>query len=220
MTIPANSSGDYLSSVLSPDHFLPPDDLETYPLMDFEQGPIALNDPTEGHDYQTWTIRYFPATGEFTYEAPNTARTVVHTASDVTEISGAFDQNGQPFLTYVEAGVAKFWWYNSLISSMDITNLPTGSLTPRCCIDDKRTTSSAANVSDIILCYVHNGGLHYRMERDRYGVEYTLMDPFLHPRLELPAVLKRVGMNRKNRLQWLCDLANPLDWCGYKAEVA
>ena len=219
MTVPANQSGEYLSSILLADFFLPPDDLETYPLMDFEQGPIGLNDPSEGHDYQPWTIRYRPATDEFTYEAANTPATVVHTAPDVTEISGAFDQNGNPFLTYVQAGVAKYWWFDPNIGSMTVTNLPANSLTPRCCIDDKRTVSSAANISDIILCYVNGGALYKRMERDRYTIQYLLQDPFLHPKFELPAVLKRVGMNKSNRLQWVCDLANPLDWCGYKEEA-
>ena len=218
--IEANQSGSYLSSLLMADHYLSPDDLDTYPLMDFESGPIALNDPTEGLFYQTWTLRYFPATDEFVIEAPNTPATVVHTAPDVSELSLAFDQNGNPFIAYVEDGDAKFFWFDPTIPGDTVTNLPANSLTPRCCTDDKREASAAANRSDIILCYVNGGDLLFRQERDRYTVEYTLQSPFLHPVFELPAVLKKVGMNKQNRLQWLCDLANPLDWCNYKSEVA
>jgi len=205
--------GEKLSSLLIAGHFLVPDNLENYALLDYELGGIGLNDPSEGLRYQTWTLRYFPATGDFSISAPNTAPTVIITVMNVTEISLGFDQNMNPFIAYVEDGDAKFYWYDTNIANFTTSNLPSGSLTPRCCLDDKRETQ--ADSSDIILCYVHGGALYYRQERDRYTVQYPLDNPFLHPTLGLPAVLKRVGMNDENRLQWLCDLANPIDWCGY-----
>ena len=64
-----------LSSVIVADHFLEPDDLETYPLLVYELGGVGLNDPSEGLRYQVWTLRYFPATDEFVLSAPNTAPT-------------------------------------------------------------------------------------------------------------------------------------------------
>lgn len=215
MSVPVNESGAYVSSLLVSAHFLPPDDEQNYPLLDKEQGPVGLNDPTEGNRYQPWTLRYFPATDEFTVEAPNTAPTVIHTAPDVTQLSLAFDQNGNPFIAYVEDTVAKFWWFDTAQNDTVVSLLPANSLTPHCCIDDKRRERSGT--SDIILCYVNAGALKMRWERDRYTVEYIIQSPFLHPVFDLPAVLKRVGMNKQNRLQWLCDLASPLDWCGYKS---
>ena len=217
MSIPLNDSGSPLSSLLVAGFFFPPDDQENYLLLDYEQGPIGLNDPTEGVRYQPWTLRYFPATDEFVVEAPNTPQTVVHTAPDVTELSLAFDQNGNPFIAYVEDGDAKFWWYDTEIDQTVVSNLPANTLTPRCCIDDKRQNRFGS--SDIILSYVNGGALKYRQERDRYTIEYTVEDPFLHPTFGLPAVLKRVGMNEHERLQWLCDLANPIDWCNYVSAV-
>jgi hypothetical protein len=215
MSVPQNQSGSYISSLVVGDYFLPPDDFESFLLLDYERGGIGLNDTLEGLDYQNWTLRYFPATEEFVIEAPNTPPTVIHTAPSVSEISLAFDQNMNPFIAYVEDGDGKFFWFDTVEQQDVVSDLPAGSLTPRCCIDDKRDFASGAQISDIILCYVHNGALKKRMERDRYTIEYVLQDPFLHPDFELPAVLKRVGMNKKNRLQWLCDLANPIDWCGY-----
>jgi len=215
MSVPVNQSGAYVSSLLISDFFLPPDDLQNYKLLDYELGGIGLNDTTQGLQYQTWTLRYFPATDEFALEAPNTPLTVVHTAPDVTEISLAFDQNMNPFITYVEDGVAKYWWYDTALGDTTVSSLPANSLTPRCCIDDKR--EERFGTSDIILCYVNGGALKMRWERNRYTDEYIVQDPLLHPVYELPAVLVRVGMNKKNRLQWLCDLANPLDWCNYKS---
>lgn len=204
-----------LSSILISGHFLEPDDRENYLLLDYEAGPIALNDPSEGLFYQAWTLRYFPDTSEFVMSAPNTPNTVVHTAPDVTECSLAFDQNGNPFIAYVEDGNAKYWWWDPLPAETVVASLPANTLTPRCCTDDKRRIAAEANFSDVILSYVNGGALKFRQERDRYINEYVLQDPFLHPVYDLPAVLKRVGMNDKNRLQWLCDLANPIDWCGY-----
>lgn len=218
MAIIANNSGDYVSSLLIAGHFLPPDDLDTYPLMVFEMGGVGLNDPSEGLRVQTWTLRYYPASGDVSISAPNTAPTVLFTRSDITEIDLAFDQNMNPFVCFVEAGQAKFWWFDTDVSDTVFSNLPADSLTPRCCLDDKRETQT--NSSDILLFYVNAGALKMRRQRDRYINEYIVDSPFLHPTLGLPAVLKKVGMNQYNRLQWLCDLANPLDWCGYKSEVA
>lgn len=219
--IPQDQHGNYLSSILMADHWIEPDDRENYPLIDYESGPIALNDPSEGQFYQAWTLRYFPDSGDMTLEAPNTPRTVQFNRPNINRISLAFDQNGNPFVAFVENGTdAMYWWYDPVPASTVFAALPANSLTPVCTQDDKRSNMAATGISDIILCYVLNGNLYFRQERDRFTVQYPLQSPFLHPVYELPAVLKRVGMNKSGRLQWLCDLANPLDWCNYKSEVA
>jgi len=206
---------DKLSSLVIADHFLSPDDLETFALLDYELGGKGLNDTSEGMRYQTWTARYYPSTGNFVLSAGTVPPTIVYNAADVTEFSFTFDQNMQPFITYVEAGVAKFWWWDTNIAGYTVSNLPAGSLTPKCCLDDKRESQTTS--SDVILCYVHSGALKERKQRDRFEDEFILDDPFLHPKFDLPAILKKIGMNSVNRLQWLCDLADPLgvDWCGY-----
>jgi hypothetical protein len=202
--IEANQSGSYQSSILMADHYLPPDDAENEYLLDMESGPIALNDPTEGLFYQAWTLRYYGETGDFTLSAPNTAETIVLNAANVTEISLAFDQNGNPFIAFVEDDVAKFFWFDPVIPGDTVTNLPANSLTPRCCTDDKLETAAAANRSDVILCYVNSGALKMRKERDRYTIEEIIESDFVHPVTGNPALLKRVGMNEIRRLQWTC----------------
>ena len=211
--IPENSSGEKLSSLLVSAFYLEPDGEQTYPLLVKERGGIGLNDPSQGINIIDWTLRYFPATGDMVIESETTPQTILFTLPDITEIDLTFDGNMNPFVAYVADGDAWFWWYDSDIPGTTHTNLPAGSLTPRCTLDDKREDLEGA--SDIILCYVHNGGLRKRIQRERYTVEETLENPFLHPTLGLPAVLVKVGMNKKNRLQWTCDLANPIDWCGY-----
>jgi hypothetical protein len=211
--IPVNSLGEYQSTLLVADTYLTPDNRDTYPLLVYEQGGTALNYPDDGINVIPWQLRYFPATDEFVIESETTPPTVLFTAPDVTEIDLTFDQNMNPFVAFVEDGQAKFWWYDSEIPGTTITNLPAGSLTPRCCLDDK--LQELTGESDICLCYVEAGALKFRLQRERYTVAYIVEDPFLHPTLGLPAVLKRVGMHKSRRLQWLCDLANPIDWCGY-----
>jgi hypothetical protein len=203
-----------LSTLLVAGHWLEPDNLSTAPLLDYELGGVGLNDTSQGLEYQTWIFRYFPATGVVQAEASTTGtKNTLFIRSGITAISCTFDQNMNPFVAFVENGDAKFWWYDTALPGTTFTNLPAGSLTPKCCLDDKRRLQNSA--SDIILTYVHNGALKYRHQRDRYTDEKILQDPFLHPTLELPAVIKKVGMNEFGRLQWRCDLANPIDWCGY-----
>jgi len=208
MSIPLNAGGSGISSLLMADHFLPPDDLENSLLLDYENGGIGLNDPSEGLNFQKWILRYFPTTDDMSIQAANTPLTVLFNRSDITEISLAFDQNMNPFVAFVEAGAAKYWWFDPVPNQTVFANLPANSTTPRCCIDDKRDDRSGT--SDIILCYVNDGKLYERMERERFTIARLLQDPFVDPTFGLPAVLVRVGMHKSNRLQWLCDLLNPI----------
>ncbi len=207
MSIPLNQGNSGISSLLMAGHFLPPDDLTNFLLMDYENGGIALNDPSEGLNYQKWILRYFPDTEDMVVNAANSPPTILFNRPDITEISLAFDQNMNPFVAFVQAGTAVFWWWDTALGQTVFTNLPGGSRSPRCCIDDKRDDRSGT--SDIILCYINNDILYERMERERYTIERTLQNPFTHPDSGLTAVLLRVGMNEFNRLQWLGDLQNP-----------
>lgn len=196
-----------LSSLPITDYYLEPDNQETFPLLVREMGGIGLNDPSAGLRYQHWTLRYFPGTGDMVIEAPNTPQTILFTRSGITEIDLAFDQNMNPFVCFVENGQAKFWWFDTNISATVFSNLPASSITPRCCLDDKRETQT--NFSDIILCYVLNGKMYMRRQRDRYTIQYLQVDPFVHPVNGLPAVLVKIGMHQSNRLQWTCGLLDP-----------
>jgi hypothetical protein len=207
MSIPVNLGGARLSTTLIAGHYLYPDNLQTYILLDYELGGIGLNDPSAGLRYQKWTLRYFPNTEDMVIEADNTSPTILFNRPDITEISLAFDQNMNPFVAFVQDGDAWFWWWDTDVQATVFTPLPANTITPRCCLDDKR--ESQTDTSDIILCYVTNNVLYSRQERDRYTEQYTLDDPFLDPTYGLPAVLVKVGMNEFNRLQWTCDFANP-----------
>jgi hypothetical protein len=207
-----------LSSLVIAANYLPPDDLEVFPLLQYESGGVDLNNASEGLFFQDWTCRWEASTGNVVVWNETTQnRTTLFNRAGITELDFTFDQNMEPFVTFVAGGTAEFYWYDTAIGQTVFTPLPANTLTPRCALDDKRTNQDSAN--DIILAYVNGGALKYLQQRDRYATEYVLQDPFVHPKYELPAVLKKIGMNKANRLQFLCDLANPLDWCGYKSEA-
>lgn len=161
--------------------------------LDFEDGGVAPNDPSMGQMYQVWqaVIR-----DEKIYiSAPNTPEFEFYSGTAVTDVSIAFDQNMRLHVAWVDDETFYWRWFNTLTGQMETTNFGTGYLTPKCTLDDKRSTQSGG--SDIILAYVKaDGKLYHRRQRDRFGVEYLLADgPFYG--------ISKLGMNAVYRLQFL-----------------
>lgn len=169
-----------------------PDDESTTATTDYELGGIGLNDPSAGLRVQTWTLTTDGT--DVKISAPTHAESVLFSGTDITEVSLAFDQNMRPFVAFVEGGVAKFRWYDTLAATNTITSLPSGATSPRCCLDDRRDTQRTA--SDIIIAYLNAGSLYFRAQRDRYEDEYLLATGVL-------GELIKVGMNKALRLQFM-----------------
>lgn len=167
-------------------------------LQDWERGGIALNDTSQGLDFQLWhyTLEIDKVTGNGSVyvEAPTVAKTLMFDGLNIAEIAGAFDQNMNPFVAYQQGGSAKIWWYDPTLSSMTHTTLTAGSIDLRCTLDDKR----AFNVSDsdIVLSYVRGGALYFRLQRERYAIEHLLFNDGSVERLV------SLAMNSQWRLQW------------------
>lgn len=169
--------------------FLPPNDTAYNPLTQIINGGIALNNPTQGREYQLWEVFYDsgdikmkPVTGsvEFTYTAPN-----------ATIISGAFDQNMAAVVAYVDtSNVATIYYFGpsgyTTLSVNDVSSM-------RLVVDDSRDYYSAG--SDIFFCYVKNDVLCYRIQRENYANEYQIGPAY-------GKTLKRVGLTDKNRVQF------------------
>lgn len=172
-------------------NYLVPDNYLILPLVDYELGGIGLQDPSQGSRYQVWKLEY--VSGHVFISAPNLKRVILFSRPYITDISLAFDQNMNPFVSFTEADQAKYWWFDTTIHAMTFTELPAGSKYPKCCTDDKRTTQNLS--SDIILAYIRDRKLYFRAQRDRFGVEYLLAT-------DLDARLNRVGMTDQNRLQF------------------
>lgn len=163
------------------------------PYVDYEQGGVALQDPSLGLSVKLWTLRY--SNGDFIVSAPGVAPTVLFSRpGNVTWASLTFDQNMNPFVAFTEDGVSKFWWYDSTVPGQVFEeSLIATAVTPCCCLDDRRPSFSAN--SDIILAYIRNNNLYYRQQRDRYLVEYLL-------RSGVGGRLDTVGMTVNYRLQF------------------
>lgn len=170
------------------------------PLTDYEMGGVALNDPSQGLYVKQWVCRY--ADGSVRLSAHGVQEAPLFSMPNVTEVSLAFDQNMRPFVAYVTNGEAWFYWYDTQIGQAVHTQLPSGSTSPRCCLDDHRALQLGN--SDIILAYIRNGNLYCRVQRDRYGIEYLLVS-------DAEDRLFNVGMQKNLRLQFLTgSITGPL----------
>jgi hypothetical protein len=185
-----------LTVIPLPRPYLYPDNLYVTRTLDYELAGAALNDPSEGLEVQVWTLRLEidegTELGTFYLSAPTVTEFVPFSGIGITEGSIAFDQNMNPFIGYLQNGVAKYWWFDTVIAQQVHSELPAGSSSPRACLDDKRRLQTSA--SDVIMCYTRSGNLYFRAQRDRYTVEYLLYEG-------VTGQVINVGMNDKLRLQ-------------------
>lgn len=163
-------------------------------LVDYEDGGIAIQDPSRGSLYQRWRGRLID--DEIILDAPEVEPFTVLSGPDLTELSFTFDQNMRPAVAYVQAGVAKLWWFDTVAGAQVTTTYP-GAITPRVILDDKRFTQTSN--SDVILAYVRDGALYYRQQRDRFQTE-QLLDAGPH------VGLVKIGFNVQLRLQYLMEI--------------
>lgn len=196
--------GHVLSTTLQYGNFLYPDYLYTDGLVDYELGGKGLSDASTGLMVQVWTATLVGVPGEagtsVHVSAPNTPDTLLFQRDGITEISLAFDQNMKPFIAFVAAGQATFWWYDATLPGQKFTDLPVGSSSPKCTLDDKRNLQTLAGTSDILITYIKDDNLYYREQRDRYTIEY-LLKADLSTLLLAPRVGK-LAMANKERVQF------------------
>ena len=172
MAIPENR----LSTTVHPDTFLPPDEFDRTLLTDKEAGPIEIGNPSFGLSYQVWTASY--ADPVITLTPADTGLPVdVLSVADVTELSFAFDQNGNIAVVYKAAGTVSLYWYDT--GQGDYTTTPSieGAISAMLTMDDKRSTQTQS--SDILLWYTkpeidQTFTLYYRQQRESYGTERLL----------------------------------------------
>lgn len=189
---------DRLSTVVEPRDWIPPDDRERPNfLIDYEYGPIALNNTTQGLYYQYWNLIYDPNTGNFIVTPEQTGSpVVVLNRPNVSQCTLAFDQNGNVTIGFTEAGIAYLYWYNTLTASYERTNFDADAIYPTVCLDDKRFTQNDS--SDVLMFYTRLVGsqynLYYRQQRNRYDTPRLLKEdtyPYLY----------KAGMHFGNRVQ-------------------
>jgi hypothetical protein len=160
--------------------------------IDFEDGPIDLNDPSSGLFYQIWEGRVYED-GVFLF-SDLVERQDILNQLNITEFSFTFDQNGRPAIVYVQYGIAKVWWYDSAIPGLTTTTIGGGVISPKLILDDKRQTQTGS--SDIILGYIQNENLYYRQQRDRFGTAYLIAQDVI-------GRIQKLGMGNNLRLHFI-----------------
>lgn len=157
----------------------------------YAMGGVGLSDPSQGMDVQLWTATALE--DRVILEAPNMPNALVALSMpDITQLTLAFDQNMNYVLCFVQYNVTKLYWYDSFEGEYIITEFP-GASTPRVTLDDRRVTQTAN--SDVVLAYIKDNNLYFRLQRDRFQNEYLLAE-------NLNARLEQMGMNVRNRLQF------------------
>jgi len=188
MSLPSNQA----SSISFGGLFYPPDDRVTTPIVDYEMGGIALLDTSMGLNYRPWRVRLdnyevklMPDGGE---------EVVIFEGTQITELSLCFDQNMRYSVGYVQDGLLKLNWFDSVAGTRVVTVFAVA-VNPKMTLDDKRPMEVAT--SDMILAYIRGNALYYRQQRDRFLIERMLRGS-LFPGTKL----KNIGMNKNMRLQF------------------
>ena len=180
------------SALLTPDNRLRSSLLPATLLTDYEQGGIALNDPSQGLRVQPW-MAYLDGNTIYCVPEAGGTPTAILTDTGITELSLAFTQSMDVVLAYVASGDTKLYWFDSTIPGQTTTTFA-GATSPFLSLDDKRPEESAA--SDVLFFYVRSGVLYYREQRERYQTERSLAT--------LPVGVNRIvnaGMGRNLRVQ-------------------
>ena len=190
--------GNVLSTVGSSSSFLTPDTLGRGDgLEDYETGGVALGDASQGLLVKTWRARGLNSSNEIRVSAePYSSETSLISASNMTEVSLAFDQNMRPAVAYIENGQAKLYWFDSVVGNNVTTVLAADITSVFLTMDDKRKAATSLNWNDILLFYVRGAALYYRQQRERFNTER-----FLTTLLDASARIRKVGMGSGWRVQ-------------------
>jgi hypothetical protein len=194
--------GNSLSTSSSPAPFFGARSLPVTPIVDYEDGGIAINDASQGLLYQRWRAILFRPGEVDSYvqlDAREVAPFTLLELPNITEISIAFDQLMRPTLAFVRNGVAYLRWFDSVPGQYVTDEIGAGIVTPRVSMDDKRfLATNGYQLNDVILAYVRDGNLYYRQQRDRFLIERLLAEG-VKP-------LIKIGFSRGLRFQFMSEV--------------
>ena len=185
--------GNTVSSISITADLLSPDSTVRAPLLDYEQGGVAISDPSQGLQVLTWSC-YVPAnTNDVMLKPGDGAPVLFAQIAGIIELSFAFDQNMRPVLAYQTLTGIFLYWYDSQAAGYVTTSFGPGR-NPRLTLDDKREFNLPN--SDVIFAYIRDDGLFYRQQRDRFTIERQVDSGVSK------LSLANIGMNRMLRLQF------------------
>ena len=182
-------NNQWASQAVIDDIIAPRDKAKVNATTSSDNGPIAIQNTSKGLMSKIWTASYNSVTGSVTLQDG----TNLFTDTNLKELSLTFNQNAAPFIAFRSATRIKIWWYDPLLSNYTIKDVTTGDQ-PFCYLDERRPEFSAN--SDVFLLYHRGGEIFYRLQRDRFDVEYSTG---IIGGTDI--VIECFGMAKNNRLQ-------------------
>lgn len=141
---------------------------------ELELGPLVLSDSGgdisaawwlfEYEEGVVWASRYNQTNGQFENKA------AVVSVPEIKRLSATFDQLGRPMVFFDTGTELKLFWFDPVAVANTITVFGEGKY-PFATFDIRWDTSNPR--SDVLLFYIRAGGIYYRLQRDRYAIEYA-----------------------------------------------
>lgn len=178
--------------------YLVPDNFKYSRTEDYERGGLVLRNPYDGIDLKTWKFFIEDQTFIKLQRIDEDKIYTLFEGNEITEIKGSFDRNMNPCYIYKEGDFYFFLWFDTLSNKNVIEELGTEIKSPRIAHDDKRPIGKS--YSDIIITYIKENKVYYRIQADRYQIEYLAFEGDFKDR-----IIISFGMNKSLRLQWLLD---------------
>lgn len=141
--------------------------------FELELGPEQLN-ASGGNIKAAWWL--FEYTGsEVTISKHNGTAfepaTSVFLVDNIKRLAATFDQLGRPMVFFETLdNKLKLYWFDPVLVENTITEFGDGNY-PYATFDIRWDTSNQR--SDVMLFYMRSGAIFYRMQRDRYSIEYA-----------------------------------------------
>ena len=179
---------------------LRPDEHDPEYIRDYERGGMALRETVAGINKKEWEF-FIEDRTIFAKITDTDKKFPILNGKDFTEVVGTFDRNMNPVLVYHANNAYHFYWFDTVTNNYVTEELTSDVTSPRLCQDDKR--DEALVYSDVILTYIKDTKLIYRLQRDRFTLNYIAGEKGIKGR-----EIIRFGMNKSLRLQWTLDQAN------------
>ena len=187
-----------LSSKKVPAELLQPDEHDPFYVKDYERGGLTLRETSAGINRKQWEFFIENGTSIYCRVIDTEKKYLLISNVNITEVVGTFDRNMNVCVVFRSNQKYYFYWFDTVSNSYLTEELPNVVSSPRLCHDDKR--DEATEYSDVILTYIKTDKLIYRLQRDRFTVDYIAATRGVKDR-----EIIRFGMNKSLRLQWTLD---------------
>lgn len=161
--IPDTTPGPYVDYGVPP--YIP------YGVKNVTIGPIALNDTTKGLKHKWWGA-YAIDNDLYIEDIDLASQTLILNEPDgIAKVALAFDQNANDTYAYITGlGDLKIRFFDGSLPGDTILNIGQAQSVTMT-MDMKYYPSNSS--SDILLFYIRGGAIFYRLQRDKYAIEYV-----------------------------------------------